>query len=85
MIPGLPHLSSYSLCLHYIHVHGEGKPGNVQFLQLNGWDGIRVKLGLGHGIVSGNISRNTCRGIQFGFTKMSARDMRVSGRNVILT
>ena len=33
--------------------------GNVQYLDLNRWDGIRVRLGGRYGIVSGNVSGNT--------------------------
>ena len=43
---------------------GMGRTGNVQSLQLNGWDGIRVRLGPGYGIVSGDASRNTYGGVQ---------------------
>ena len=31
----------------------------VHYLDLNRWDGIRVGLGPGYGIVSGNVSGNT--------------------------
>ena len=33
--------------------------GNVQYFNLNRWDGVRVRLGPGYGIVSGNASGNT--------------------------
>ena len=36
-----------------------GEPGSVQYLDLNRWDGVRVGLGPGYGIVSGNVSGNT--------------------------
>ena len=34
------------------------KPGNIVYHDLNQWDRFRIRLGPGHGIVSGNDSRN---------------------------